>query len=435
MSSFYSPNDSRFMGETDARSIQNAIDAAVADGIRTVVIPRRCARTGLDEWSIGETILLPSDITLILDDCHLTLGEGIYANLFRNRNVYTPVYGTKEGRQQGIRIIGRGDATLDGGKGNELREQNHNREGRPHIRYNNLILLCDVTDYVLENFRCVNLRYWAINQIACKRGRLSNLRFWNGNHIPNQDGINFRIGCSDMIVENITGRTGDDVVALSAFPKGSDRTLLPEDADPDIHDISIRNVHAHTRQSVVALRNNDGAKMYRISIENIVDVGGELGPWGVVRIGENNYYRDRVSQLGETCQIQVRGVYSLCRGTVYLGASLKDSAISDVYAEGTSMYAISTYLPTAISQSGCAVTGGVTMENVRFDNIHYNGTAGHCDEVLINDPESDFHGTALDFRRMRQSDTLKRVVFRDVFCREDVPLFLVRDGLTLDIRN
>ena len=423
------------MGSDDSESIQNAVNAVGNGGVRTVVIPRRCERTGKDEWIITKSILLPSDITVLLDDCHLTLAEGVYENIFRNKNMYTDISLTADGVQRGIRIIGRGEAVLDGGKGNDLSQKTSCVDGRPHVRFNNFVLLHHVEDYVLENFKCVNMRWWAINQICCCHGRLSNLSFFNGEKIPNQDGINLRIGCSDILIENITGRTGDDVVALTALPLGTDKDLLTEDGDIDIHDVTIRNVRAHTRQSVVALRNQDGSKLYRISIENISDVGGEYGPWGVVRIGENNYFRERPSVLGETYEINVRGVYSLCRGTVFVNATLKDSSIRDVYAGGTSMSAISTFRTPGKSWVGCMIEGGVTMQNVLFENIHYNGTAEHLDEHKLNTPGTEYPGCALDFRCMRESDTLDRVVFRDIFTRAGVPIDITNEKFKLDIRN
>jgi len=435
MEYYLNPNDPRFMGKDDSESIQNAVNAAENGEVRTVIIPRRCERTGLDEWTICRSILLPSNITVILDDCHLTLAEGVYENIFRNKNMYTDVSLSSEGIQRGIRIIGRGNAVLDGGEGNDLNQKTSCLDGRPHVRFNNFVLLQHVEDYVLENFKCINMRWWAINQICCKHGRLSNLSFFNGVKIPNQDGINLRIGCSDILIENITGRTGDDVVALTALPLGSDKDLVPEDGDIDIHDITIRNVRAHTRQSVVALRNQDGSKLYRISIENIADVGGEYGPWGVVRIGENNYFRSRPSVLGETYEINVRGVYSLCRGTVFVNATLKDSSIRDVYAGGTSMAAVSTFRMPSRSWVGCMIEGGVTMQNVVFENIHYNGSAGHPDENKLNFPGTDYPGCALDFRCMRESDTLDRVVFRDIFTREGAELAMIDERFALDIRN
>ena len=437
MKNYFSPNDVEFMSDSDSRSIQNAIDAAEKGPIRTVRIPRVCARTGKEEWIIDKSILLPSNITVILEDCHLTLKKDVYENIFRNKNLYTDISNKPEGKQYNIRIIGIGDAVLDGGEGNDLTESTSQKDGRPDIRFNNFILLHNVDNYVIENLSLVNLRWWAINQCCCTNGRLENLYFFNGELIRNQDGIDIRLGCSHIFINNITGRLGDDVIALSAFAGGAEREkYLVEGMDPDIHDVTIHNVTADTNYSLVALRNTDGAKMYRISIENIRDAGGIYGPRSVVRIGENLYYKKRTSIIGETYDINVRGVYSLNRGTIFIGGALMDSHISDVYAGGTSMSAISTFaIHRWLEQKQLYAWGGATMQNVVFDNIHYNGTAGHCDEEWMNDEGEPFYGCALDFRRMREDDYFKNVVFRDVFTREGTELFIACDKVNPDIRN
>lgn len=437
MKPYSSPNDPEFMAGTDSESIQNAIDAAEKIPTRTVRIPRVCERTGKDEWLIEKSILLPSDITIILDDCHLILKEGVYENIFRNKNLYTDVQNKPEGKQNGIRIIGVGDAILDGGKGNDLREATSEKDGRPNIRFNNLIFLHNVDNYVLENFSCINLRWWGINQTCCTHGRLENLRFFNGELIPNQDGIDVRMGCSHIYIRNISGRLGDDVVALSAFAGSIEREkFLVEGMAPDIHDVTIRDVCADTNYSLVVLRNTDGAKMYRINIENIRDPGGIYGPRSVVRIGENLYYKKRTSIIGETYEIDVRGVHSLNRGTIFIGGALNDSHISDVYAGGTSMSAISTFaVDRFLNQKQMYAWGGATIENVVFENIHYNGTAGHCDEEWMNKPGTPFDGCALDFRCMREEDYFKNVIFRDVFSRDGAEICVACDKVKPDIRN
>ena len=350
--------------------------------------------------------------------------------------MYSDLGMTQEGEQYGIHIIGQGNAELDGGNPNDLREATSRKDGRPHVRFNNLILLHNVRDYSIENLRCTHQRWWAINQICCRRGYINRIDFFNGDKIPNQDGINLRIGCHEITIENITGRTGDDVVALTALPMCGDGQLLVEGRDPDIHDVTIRNVCAHTMQTVVALRNCDGAQMYRITIENITDCGGPYFAWGVVRIGENNYYKQRPNRLGETREITVRGVKAIARGTVYIASSLKDSHISDVWATGTTRYGVSTFLPSLVSgETKCWVEGGVTMENVVVDNIHYCGSCGNPQDRGIANPGEVFDGAALDFRCMRDSDSLKNVVFRDIFAREGAEIAVAREGIELDIRN
>ncbi len=278
------------------------------------------------------------------------------------------------------------------------------------------------------------MRYWAINQIACRHGYLAHLNFNAGKHYRNQDGINLRIGCSDILIEHITGHTGDDVVALTALPKCSDGQLAVE-GDMDIHDVTIRDVRANTKQSIVALRNHDGAKMYRVQIEDITDIGSPYYPWGVVRLGENNYFRERESALGETYEITVKGVYSRARGTVFLGASLMDSHISDVHAGGGAMHAVSTfYTTTTDSETGCRRVGGVTMKNVVIDNIYYSAVPAFCNDSSMTYAEEEYHGCALDLRCMREDiDRLENVVVRNVFTN-GAPKLLIHPGYSLDIQ-
>jgi len=100
------------------------------------------------------------------------------------------------------------------------------------------------------------------------------------------------------------------------------------------------------------------------------------------------------------------------------------------------MSAISTFAcDMLIVRQNIVARSGATMENVVFDNIHYNGTAGHCDEEWMNDPGTPFPGCALDFRRVREDDYFKNVVFRDVFAREGTEICITCDKIKPDIRN
>lgn len=352
-------------GKTDSETIQNAIRTAVESGVRTVVIPRFCARTGLEYWEIDKAILLPSDITVILDNCRLRLKDGIYDNVFRNENMFTEISNKADGKQHNIRIIGIGKAVLDGGLKNDLWEWNSGKDGMPDIRMNNLIFFHNLTEYELTGFSCINMRHWAINQLYCSNGRVSNIHFDLETYNNNQDGVNVRCGCHNIIIENITGLTGDDVVALTAFPCG-------------------------------------GEKKYAVK--------------------------------GETYNIHARGIFSLTRGTVYLGGALSDSTVCDVYAGGDTMHAVTSFYEefTAEWANNAQGYAGVSMKNVLFQNIHYDGAAKY-DETLVGFPGDT--GCALDFRCMREEHTLENVIFRDIFTRENAPVCLCKDGLTLDIRK
>lgn len=414
---YITPNDVGIRAENDWQSIMNAIAAATAVNSenRVVRIPRLNARTGEPLWVLEKTILLPSDITILLDGCHLRLADGVMCNLFRNENAYLPIGKTSEGEQTGIHIIGQGNAVLDGGNHNGLTEVTMRQPGMPHVRNNNLILLINVSHYSLKGFRCIRMRYWAINQIFCRRGYVGHIDFDVQKRVRNQDGVNLRIGCSDILIEHITGQTGDDVVALTALPFCTDEEFTIPGRDVDIHDVTIRDVRANTHCDVVALRNADGAKLYRVQVENITDMG-PFYPWGVVLVGESNYYKHRASLPGETYDITVRNVFSRANGTVFLGASLTDSHISGVYARGDAMYALSTYDDDNIdNETQCVRRGGVTMKNVVIENIHYNAKPAEHGQWRLPKPDEGYPGYAIDLQHMRDADTLENVVVRDVF--------------------
>ena len=78
-------NDRRFWDDTDSQTIQNAVDYAAESGAGRVIIPRLNARTGKPIWNIHTAILLPSNMTVVLEDAHLRLCDGVFDNIFRNR--------------------------------------------------------------------------------------------------------------------------------------------------------------------------------------------------------------------------------------------------------------------------------------------------------------------------------------------------------------
>ena len=239
---------------------------------------------------------------------------------------------------------------------------------------------------------------------------------------------------ADLIMEKVPN-VQLAAVAMALFASMTEcKNFLVEGMAPDIHDVTIKDVFADTNYSLVALRNTDGAKMYRIFIENIRDSGGIYGPRNVVRIGENLYYKERTSIIGETYDIHVCGVYSLNRCTVIIGGALSNSHISDIYAGGTSMSAISTFaIHRFHEQKKLYAWGGATMENVVIDNVHYHGTAEHLNEEWMNKPGTDFPGCALDFRCMREEDYFENVIFRDIFARQGSEIYIACDKVTPNI--
>lgn len=373
MLNYISPNDKNLMADCDSQSIQNAINFAKKSGVNKVVIPRKNMRTGLPVWEISKTILLPSDIEIILSNCHLRLADGVFCNIFRNENMYSSLANTIEGEQRNIHIRGEGYAVLDGGKTNYLFETNikdmfqnddklkasvsHENES---IRINNLVLFHNVNGFSVENIEVREQRWWALNFIYCSNGKITDITSRARNNIPNQDCVDIRQGCNNIDIERITGQSGDDLVALTELD-GSDSYFAVEGKSPHVFNINIKDViGTSVRQGVVVLRNQDFIKLYNVNIENVIhsDLGDKNNmPYVTLRIGENGYYKNFQSPMGATHDIKVKNVISESDAAVMVGATLKDVEFKNIQAIG-SRWAFLSY--------------GVKMENVKIDGLSYS---------------------------------------------------------------
>ena len=149
--------------------ISRLIDEGIADGSRTATVK--------GNHIIDTSVAIPSDFTLILEDCHLLQASGSYSNIFTNQNCYTSLGRTVDGTDKNISIIGRGEAILDGGEYNGLSERNQLKDGRPPIWKNNQILFTNVDGFKIEGIKCRNQRWWAINLVYCRCGYLGDIDF------------------------------------------------------------------------------------------------------------------------------------------------------------------------------------------------------------------------------------------------------------------
>ena len=398
---FITPNDVGVISDTDSKSVQNAVRLAHEKKC-SVLVPRFNERRGDSIWIFDEAVLLPSDIEVILDNCHIRLADGVMDNVFRNENMYDRERNfINRGRQHNIYIKGIGNAILDGGNHNGLLELNAGKRGL-RMDANNFILFHNVEGFSIENLELRDQRHWAVNILFSSKGRISDIRICGRNNIPNQDGIDIRMGCSDLVIENISGQSGDDLVAITS-QGGSFRYLPSEDCDRDVHGVVIRNIlGASAAQALVALRNHDGSKMYDICVENVMDTQNNNKnnhPYGVLRVGENLYFRERESVMGETHGIYAKNIFSRSDETVCVGATLKDCAFENIYVSHMAHCAVSTdHRPHQ--------NGGVKMENVTFDGIYV---------------KSDRRSFALTkFDTMRDGDGFENVVIKNVVGAEKV---------------
>lgn len=320
------------VGKHDSQIIQAAIDRACELKENKFVIPRINPRTGKDLWEIEETIYLPSDFSLMLDNCHLRMADGVFCNMFCNKNAYDK--DCKE--QKNISITGIGNAILDGGVPNGLTERTSLKGDYPHISKNTMILFRNVSGFEVKNISMKEQRWWGMTFIYCDHGKISDIDFAATNITPNQDGIDLRAGCHDITIENISGFTGDDTIALTGVIGNLCKMFKADGKNDDIYNVVIKNVTSYVSggHHIVRLLNHDCVKLYNILIDGIVDTSNDINAKAALKIGDAGYSHIRKSTLGETHNITARNIISHAKVGVLLGGTVSDSYFSNIQQYG-----------------------------------------------------------------------------------------------------
>lgn len=341
-----------FFEKNGTEYIQSLIDEGVKNGTRTATVKGK--------WDIEKAVLIPSDFTLCLEDCHLRMADGSFDNMFRNEHCGSPIEKTAGKGNSNIRILGRGEAILDGGEYNGLSEFNAGRDGRPPMYVNNLLLFVNVDGFEIRDIHCRNQRWWALDFIYCSDGVLSDIDFCandtaideNGNEyhylernksanilVRNADGIDLRHGCNHIKIENITGFTEDDTIALTGLVgKTGIIPFFTEGKPLDICHIDIKNVRSSSFCSIVRLLSQGGVPLHDISIDGVYDTSADCthmdrGGYGI-RVGDGEHlYGARHSTEDETYNISIKNLRSRAtNAAIHLGGKMRNVTIEN--AEG-----------------------------------------------------------------------------------------------------
>lgn len=321
--------------------ISSKIAEAIKNESRTATISGK--------WEICEAIRLPSDFTLILEDAHLRMADGVYSNMFVNENHETELGKTIAGTNRNISILGRGEAILDGGKYNGLSEKSQCKDGLPPVWKNNLLLFTNVDGFRVSGISCRNQGWWALNFIYCANGYLGDIDFCsidigideNGNEyhglirgryddvlVKNADGIDLRLGCHDILIENITGFCEDDSIALTAINGKMEQTFAVSGLPSDICNVVVRNIRTSAYCSNVRLLNQGGTRLHDITVDGVYDMGPESihldrGAYAV-HIGDTRLYGSRQSTEEETYNITVKNVRGGGLAALALAGAIKN---------------------------------------------------------------------------------------------------------------
>lgn len=358
-------NDPNAYSGSDSERIARAVAASAEFG-GLVRVPARVpdAEADRDFWLLDSAILLPGDTTLSLENCVLKLSDACRDNFIRSANCGVGIEKVKPTKN--IRIVGVGRveligadrprATGDSAKrlgertfGTDAGKEGESQNGD----WRNIgVLLAAVDGFTIENITIKEAHCWAISLERCSNGRVADVNFFSSENRTidgkavktlNQDGLDLRKGCKNIHIENISGQTGDDLIALTAIsnkPKVGGQLNSTEVSDwdatqnGDIFNVSIRGVVGYSAggHQIVRLLNASGLKIYNVSLDGVVDSSPEGGvrDRATVRIGDANPAWGGVTPLGDTTRIAVRNVVSRSNAAVLIAGSLTDSVVMNV---------------------------------------------------------------------------------------------------------
>ncbi len=291
MSEIFYVKDFTLDGEADSAAIEKCFSVAnKVIGEKTVVFDGK-------DYFIDRAILVPSNTTVIIDNCTIKQNNYVFDNIFRGNNLIingidpyrapidvTPI--------SNIKIIGKGKATVIGTDKpqtgyhpfyNEYQEMTGDFWGwRTHM-----FSFSYCNGFELSGLNLRQTMGWAVSFDNCQNCHVHHIDIRSD--VKNGDGIDFRSGCNHCIVEDITGFTSDDTVACSALSRGKierpfSRYLSVsepynsshENIDGSIHHIQIRNIFTGGYCHGVICLSAYGNQVYDIDISNIkeTDEGG-----------------------------------------------------------------------------------------------------------------------------------------------------------------
>ncbi len=379
-----------FTGVNDSETLQNAIKNRHADGI--VIIQPRLSSTEPERtyWLLDSAVLLPADTTVILQNCTIKLSDNCRDNFFRTANCGMGIEFPE--RIKNIHIRGEGLCTLIGadhpratGDGSKILavpcpyeaqdilrlgkwepEQWHDysygtdadKEDESHCGdWRGIgILFANTEHFSIENLHIVDSHGWGISLEECADGNINRIVFdahmnkmidGMRSNIENQDGIDLRNGCHHIIISDITGTTGDDIVALTAIcsdtyhPGGSlcNTHVMHNDwtkRERDIHDIVIRNVVGYSCHCCMVRLLPIFSSIYNVVIDGIVDSAPPGQPNGcALLLGELDgaYGKNLPDSMRN---IMISNVSSGGLHAINIAGYLTDSVITNVIYRGSS---------------------------------------------------------------------------------------------------
>lgn len=390
-------NANDFHAASDSDRFDLMMKNRTPDGI-VVIGPRICdTEPERDWWLIDRAILIPENTTVILQNCRIKLSDKCRDNFFRTANCGLGIEDPKPIKN--VHLRGEGFCVLEGadhpratgdssktlewpcpfteedlikyadwipderrapGKLDFWDQHNHSvgtdALNPNESRYGDWrgigVLFANADRFSIENLHIVESHGWGISLEACTNGSISKIDFnarmykeINGmlNNMENQDGIDIRNGCHHIVISDITGETGDDLIALTAIvpnnpvylPGGSLRTthVMHNDwsrRERDIHDIVIRNVIGYSYLCFLLRLLPANTRIYNIVIDGIIDIARTIDHphSGTLLLGDGGGYGENKKE--SMTGITISNVICRSNSPINLDGYLSNSVISNI---------------------------------------------------------------------------------------------------------
>lgn len=250
--------------------------------------------------TISRVLYVGSNTTIYIDNVTIKQADDVFDNVFRGINEipttsegYEIVAGENLELLENIKILGVGNARIEGpDSASKIATDSY---GLRTVQ----VLFDRVKGLEIGNIAYSKTRGWCHCFMFVEDAYIHDILFDNLEDGANRDGFDFRSGCHDIVVENVGGRTGDDLFAFHAHnvssldgtregysASGVRRYFCAQYIDKlnnenrlselDVHDCRINNAYKYNGYWHVGIcLAAHGTYTYNISITNI-NVGGHI---------------------------------------------------------------------------------------------------------------------------------------------------------------
>ena len=154
--------------------------------------------------------------------------------------------------------------------------------------------------------------------------------------VKNADGIDIRQGCNHITIENISGFTEDDTVAITALNGRLERNFSVQGLPTDICNVTVTNVRSAAFCSNVRLLNQGGISLHDILVDGVYDEASksphiDSGVYAV-KLGDTRLYGERHSTEDETYNVTIRNVYGGGKHALFIAGAVKNLTLDNINA-------------------------------------------------------------------------------------------------------